>query len=182
MKEEDPAAAAVSADTDRVFTSIFEDYYPRIFNYTAYRVSCRYTAEDLTSQVFEKAWSRLHSYSPEKAPFEVWLFAIARNVVNDHYRSRKRNLFFPLEAVRELVSGKKTPDEQLLEGERNNRLGMALEILTAKERNIVALKFGADLKNTEIASLTGISESNVGVILYRSMKKLKAEIGSVEQL
>ncbi|MBY0014392.1 sigma-70 family RNA polymerase sigma factor [Paenibacillus typhae] len=182
VKEEDPAAAAVSADTDRVFTSIFEDYYPRIFNYTAYRVSCRYTAEDLTSQVFEKAWSRLHSYSPEKAPFEVWLFAIARNVVNDHYRSRKRNLFFPLEAVRELVSGKKTPDEQLLEGERNNRLGMALEILTAKERNIVALKFGADLKNTEIASLTGISESNVGVILYRSMKKLKAEIGSVEQL
>ncbi len=71
VKEEDPAAAAVSADTDRVFTSIFEDYYPRIFNYTAYRVSCRYTAEDLTSQVFEKAWSRLHSYSPEKAPFEV---------------------------------------------------------------------------------------------------------------
>ncbi len=46
----------------------------------------------------------------------------------------------------------------------------------------MALKFGADLKNTEIASLTGISESNVGVILYRSMKKLKAEIGSVEQL
>ncbi|MDF9842089.1 MULTISPECIES: sigma-70 family RNA polymerase sigma factor [unclassified Paenibacillus] len=182
VKDEDPAAAAVSADTDRVFTSIFEDYYSRIFNYTAYRVSCRYTAEDLTSQVFEKTWSKLHSYSPEKAPFEVWLFAIARNVVNDYYRSRKRNLLFPLEAVRELVSGKKTPDEQLLEGERNNRLGMALDTLTAKERNIVALKFGADLKNTEIASLTGISESNVGVILYRSMKKLKAEIGSVEQL
>lgn len=59
---------------------------------------------------------------------------------------------------------------------------MALDTLSAKERNIVALKFGADLKNTEIASLTGISESNVGVILYRSMKKLKAEIGSVEQL
>ncbi|MNF04875.1 RNA polymerase sigma factor SigX [compost metagenome] len=59
---------------------------------------------------------------------------------------------------------------------------MALDALSAKERNIVALKFGADLKNTEIASLTGMSESNVGVILYRSMKKLKAEIGSVEQL
>ncbi|WP_342564616.1 sigma-70 family RNA polymerase sigma factor [Paenibacillus sp. FSL R7-0345] len=182
VKEEESAGTTASADTDRLFTEIFEKYYSRIFNYTAYRVSCRYTAEDLTSQVFEKTWFRLHSYSPEKAPFEVWLFAIARNVVNDHYRSRKRNLFFSLEAVRELVSGKKTPDEQLLEGERNNRLSTALDTLTTKERNIVALKFGADLKNKEIAGLTGMSESNVGVILYRSMKKLKADIGSVEQL
>ncbi|MNW66498.1 RNA polymerase sigma factor [compost metagenome] len=101
IKEERPA----EADTDRLFTTIFENYYSRIFNYTAYRVSCRYTAEDLTSQVFEKTLSKLHSYSPEKAPFEVWLFAIARNVVNDYYRSRRRNRFFPLEAVRELASG-----------------------------------------------------------------------------
>lgn len=178
IKEERPA----EAETDRLFTTIFENYYSRIFNYTAYRVSCRYTAEDLTSQVFEKTLSKLHSYSPEKAPFEVWLFAIARNVVNDYYRSRRRNRFFPLEAVRELVSGRQAPEEHLLEGERSGRLNLALDILTAKERNIVALKFGADLKNKEIASLTGMSESNVGVILYRSMKKLKSEIGSVDQL
>lgn len=178
IKEERPA----EANTDRLFTTIFENYYSRIFNYTAYRVSCRYTAEDLTSQVFEKMLSKLHSYSPEKAPFEVWLFAIARNVVNDYYRSLRRNRFFPLEAVRELVSGRQAPEEHLLEGERSGRLNLALDILTAKERNIVALKFGADLKNKEIARLTGMSESNVGVILYRSMKKLKSEIGSVDQL
>ncbi|MFF2908660.1 sigma factor-like helix-turn-helix DNA-binding protein [Paenibacillus sp. NPDC057934] len=46
----------------------------------------------------------------------------------------------------------------------------------------MALKFGAGLKNKEIASITGMSESNIGVILYRSMRKLKSEIGSVEQL
>ncbi|CAH1216467.1 ECF RNA polymerase sigma factor SigD [Paenibacillus auburnensis] len=178
IKEERPA----EANTVRLFTTIFENYYSRIFNYTAYRVSCRYTAEDLTSQVFEKMLSKLHSYSPEKAPFEVWLFAIARNVVNDYYRSLKRTRFFPLEAVRELVSGRQAPEEHLLEGERSGRLNLALDILTAKERNIVALKFGADLKNKEIARLTGMSESNVGVILYRSMKKLKSEIGSVDQL
>ncbi|MFD1909331.1 sigma-70 family RNA polymerase sigma factor [Paenibacillus rhizoplanae] len=59
---------------------------------------------------------------------------------------------------------------------------MALDTLSPKERNLIALKFGADLKNTEIARITGISESNVGVILYRSMRKLKSEIGSVEEL
>lgn len=69
-----------------------------------------------------------------------------------------------------------------MDSERSDRLNRALDTLSAKERNIIALKFGADLKNTEIARVTGISESNVGVILYRSMRKLKSEIGSVEGL
>jgi RNA polymerase sigma-70 factor (ECF subfamily) len=171
-----------SADIDGLFTTIFDTYYQRIYNYIAYRVSCRYMAEDLTSLVFEKTLSKLSGYSRDKAPFEVWLFAIARNVVNDHYRSLKRNRFFSLDAVRELVSGKKAPEELLLEEERNGRLSHALDTLGTKERNIVALKFGADLKNKEIALLTGMSESNVGVILYRSMKKLKSEIGSADEL
>ncbi|UQZ37569.1 RNA polymerase subunit sigma-24 [Paenibacillus sp. PK3_47] len=170
------------ADTDELFTTVFDTYYKRIFNYIAYRVSCRYMAEDLTSLVFEKTLSRLPGYSRKKAPFEVWLFAIARNVVNDYYRSLKRQKFFSLESIRELVSGKKAPEEQLLEEERSGRLKHALDTLGVKERNIVALKFGAGLKNKEIALVTGMSESNVGVTLYRSMKKLKSEIGSVDEL
>jgi RNA polymerase sigma-70 factor (ECF subfamily) len=169
-------------ETELQFTEIFETYYKRIFNYIAYRVSCRYTAEDLASLVFEKTLSKLTGYSREKAPLEVWLFAIARNVVNDYYRSQARHRLFPLEAIRELVSGKKEPEALILEGERSSRLNLALDTLSAKERNIIALKFGAGLKNTEIAQVTGITESNVGVILYRSMRKLKAEIGSVEGL
>jgi RNA polymerase sigma-70 factor (TIGR02952 family) len=171
-----------NTETDQQFTTIFETYYKRIYNYIAYRVSCRYTAEDLTSLVFEKTLSKLDSYSGEKAPFEVWLFAIARNVVNDYYRSRKRTSLFSLDTVMELVSGKKAPEDLLLEEERSTRLNHALDTLAVKERNVVALKFGADLKNKEIALLTGISESNVGVILYRSMRKLKSEIGSVDEL
>ncbi|WNS41116.1 sigma-70 family RNA polymerase sigma factor [Paenibacillus sp. MMS20-IR301] len=169
-------------DTELQFTEVFETYYKRIFNYIAYRVSCRYTAEDLASQVFEKTLTKLCGYSRDKAPLEVWLFAIARNVVNDHYRSQARHRWFPLEAIRELVSGRKEPEALILGIERSDRLNLALDKLSAKQRNMIALKFGADLKNTEIAQVMGISESNVGVILYRSLQKLKSEIGSVESL
>lgn len=169
-------------DVEGLFTTIFETYYTRIFNYIAYRVTCRQTAEDLTSLVFEKLLSKLGSYSKNKAPFEVWLFAIARNAVNDYYRSLKRNRFFSLDAIRELIASNKEPEALLLEGERSDRLNQALDTLAPKERNIVALKFGADLKNKEIALITGMSESNVGVILYRSMRKLKSVIGSVDGL
>ncbi len=167
---------------DALFTTIFETYYKRTFNYIAYRVSSLHTSEDLTSLVFEKTLTKLTTYSQEKAPLEVWLFAIARNVVNDHYRSQKRRSFFSLDVVKELVSSRKDPESLILQGERSDKLNEALNTLSTKERNIVALKFGANLRNTEIAQVTGISESNIGVILYRTMKKLKTEIGSVEQL
>lgn len=132
-----------SIDAEATFTLIFETYYKRIYNYIHYRVNCHFTAEDLTSQVFEKTMNKINTYSPSKSPFEVWLFAIARNVVND-------------------------------------RLQQALQALHTRERNMLALKFGAELKNTEISQLMGITEDNVGVILYRTMKKLRKTLGSVE--
>lgn len=53
-------------DIDALFTTIFETFYKRIFNYMAYRVSSLHTAEDLTSLVFEKTLAKLSTYSQEK--------------------------------------------------------------------------------------------------------------------
>ncbi|MNC17198.1 RNA polymerase sigma factor SigM [compost metagenome] len=159
-----------------VFESIFEMYYDRVFRYVSYRVECRYTAEDLASQVFEKVLARFASFREEKAPFEVWLFAIARNTVNDYGRQQRRRRLFSLEVLKEAVSGGKTPEALALAGEAKDSLIQAMSVLKPRERSILALKFGAELKNGEIAGLAGMSESNVGVTLYRSMKKLKAEL------
>ncbi|MEW9094139.1 MAG: sigma-70 family RNA polymerase sigma factor [Clostridiaceae bacterium] len=157
-------------------TNIFNNYYKRVYNYIYYRVNCDYTAEDLTSQVFEKIMVKIETYSEGKAPFEVWVFAIARNVVNDYFRSLKKHQFFSLDAIKELVSKEKTPESMVVTAETNAKLSKALDILNKRERNIVALKFGANIKNKEIAQILNISESNVGVILYRTMKKLKSEM------
>jgi RNA polymerase sigma-70 factor (ECF subfamily) len=164
------------------FTDIYEAYYKRIFNYVSYRVSSTHTAEDLTSIVFEKILNKLSTYSNQKAPFEVWMFAIARNVVNDHHRKQKKRQWFSLEVMKEFVSSRKDPEKLFLSEERSDKLITALNKLNERERNLVALKFGACLRNTEVAEITGLSESNIGVILYRAMKKLKIELGSVEHL
>jgi RNA polymerase sigma-70 factor (TIGR02952 family) len=155
---------------------IFETYYKRIYNYIYYRVNCHYTAEDLTSQIFEKAMIKMHTYSSNKAPFEVWLFSIARNIVNDYFRNEKRHKFFTLDAIKELISRDPEPENIVLDGEKNTNLIKALSILDSRERNIIAFKFGANLKNKEIAELLDITESNVAVILYRALKKLKKEL------
>lgn len=157
-------------------TYIFETYYKRIYNYIYYRVNSNEEAEDLTSQVFEKVMLKIDTYSKDKANFEVWLFAIARNVINDHFRSLKKHKIFSIDKIKELISKENNPEEIVLTAETNDKLLKALKILNSKERNIVAFKFGGNLKNKEIAEILKLTESNVGVMLYRIMKKLKVEM------
>lgn len=158
------------------FTYIFETYYKRVYNYIYYRVNSHYTAEDLVSQVFEKVMLKIDTYSKNKSPFEVWLFAIARNTVNDYFRISKKYRFFSMDTIKELVSKNKKPEDIVEMSETNDALLNALKILDSREKNIVALKFGAGLKNTDIAEILDLTESNIGVILYRTMKKLKKEL------
>ncbi|MNZ83440.1 ECF RNA polymerase sigma factor SigD [compost metagenome] len=161
---------------DMGLAEIFEVYYERIFNYIRYRVDDGYTSEDLTSQVFEKMLAKRSTFRADRSPFEVWLFAIARNTVNDHFRSQRRQRFFSLELLKDAQSNQKGPESMAIDKESGDHLTKALQTLKTKERHIVALKFGAGLKNVEIAQLVNISESNVGVMLYRVMKKLKLEL------
>ncbi len=167
---------------EKEFDYIFETYYKRIFNYIYYRVYCHFTTEDLTSQVFEKVMRKIDTYTQSKSPFEVWLFAIARNVVNDYFRDQKRHRILSFETIHDLFSTNKDPEGIVIKGETNDRLSQALNSLSVRERNIVALKFGAALKNKEIAQLLNITESNVGIIVYRMLKKLKNEIERGEAL
>lgn len=161
---------------EKDFDYIFETYYKRVYNFIYYRVNLHYTAEDLASQVFEKVMLKIDTYDESKSPFEVWLFAIARNVVNDYFRSLQNHKLFSIDTIKNLISGKKTPEDMVEIAETNDELLKALSILNERERNIVALKFGADLKNVEIAKIMDLTESNVGVILFRTMKKLKKEL------
>lgn len=71
------------------------------------------------------------------------------------------------------IAPKSSPDEYILTEENNAYLLQALKHLNERERALVSLKYGAELKNTEIAQLMDLSESNVSVILCRSLKKLK---------
>ena len=176
-----PKELLLKADREEInrgkeLSDIFEAYYKRVYNYIYYRVNDHHISEDLVSITFEKVIAKLHTYSDTKAPFEVWLFAIAKNTVNDYCRKNKSQKLISIDIFKELISKRKTPEEIILTAEANDKLLRALDTLTPRERNAIALKFGGNLKNKEVAKLLNITESNVGVLLYRSMKKLKKRI------
>ena len=161
-------AAAREADWD----ALFAEQLPRIYYFFRYRVGPGPEAEDLTSITFEKAWRSRHRYRRDLAAFSTWLYAVARNVAIDHWR-RQRPLV-PLEAAAQVSAGE-TPEELAERRSDAEKLGRLLERVPEREREILALKYGAGLTNRAIARLTGLGESNVGTILHRTIQDLRAD-------
>jgi len=177
----EPALVARATVEPAAFAAIYDHYFPRVYNYVRYRVGDAETADDVTAQVFERALARIGSYRPERAPFAAWLFAIARNAVTDHLRARKRRRWLSLDVLRDQASAAPRPEEVVLHHETRAELLAAVARLSDRERDLIALKFAAGLTNRRIAELTGLSANHVGVILYRAVRRLRAELSAEEE-
>lgn len=169
------AVLAVRAARERIaFVMLYDRYFPRVYNYLRARTGDPHLADDLTAQTFESVLRNITTYRPEKAPFSTWLFAIARNALNDHLRAARRRQWLSLEALNFQPSDRSNLEEHYIQNESRQALSEALGRLGERERDLVAMKFLAGLNNRQIAGLSGLSESNVGVILYRAMHRLRA--------
>ena len=156
------------------FAASYDHYFLRIYNYVRYRVHYAPTADDLTADIFERVLKKISKYRAERAPFGAWVFAIARHAVSDHLRRQNRRQVVSLDAILRRPSPLPEPEAVASVNDAKNQLLAALQELNDRERDLIALKFTSGLTNRRIADMTNLSESNVGVILYRAMQKLKA--------
>lgn len=145
---------------------------PRIYNFFRYRVGDDGVAEDLTAETFERAWRNRHRYRYDLAAFSTWLFTLAKNIAADYFR--KLHPEIPLDAVTNMADDEAV--ESLIQQRSDfERLSTLLAQLTDRDRELIALKYGAGLTNRAIARLNGMSESNVGTILHRVTQQLRVE-------
>ena len=96
---------------------------------------------------------------------------IARNVAADHHRARR--LHVPLNEAVAVASGAATPEDDAVHASDAERLSALIRTLPDRERDLIALKFGAGLTNRAIATALGLTESNVGTILHRTVQTLR---------
>jgi RNA polymerase sigma-70 factor (ECF subfamily) len=143
----------------------------RVYGFLAYRLSDRQVAEDLTQITFERAlraWSR---YDARRAPVAAWLLQIASNVLIDHHRRDRGPMREPLHGAPEAS----TPGpEQRFSGSPD--LLVALDGLDEREREILALRYGADLTGQQVAGLLGLSLANVQQIASRALRRLREQL------
>jgi len=160
------------------FAEAYEDSLPRVYAFFAYRTGSREDAEDLTQATFERALRHWRRYDPRRASPATWLLAIARNLLIDHARSAKARPSTVAwdtgaeEATETDPIGALGPDPDLL---------AALAQLTPRDREIVALRFGADLTGPEIAALTDLTLANVQQIVSRSLRRLRELLEQPDQ-
>lgn len=162
------AAATQSVDLAAVFT----DLLPKVYRYFCYRVGEGALAEDLTATTFEKAWAKRARYRQDLSSFTTWVFTIARNVATDHFRAARATV--SLEDAGPLPADAPSPEATFEQRERFTRLARHIGQLPEREQEIVALKYGVGMSQRDIANLTGLTASHVGVIVYRAVKQLRS--------
>jgi RNA polymerase sigma-70 factor (ECF subfamily) len=137
-------------------------------------------AEDLTATTFERVVRHWGRYDPLRSNQRTWILVIARNVLTDYFRARRHRVGPSLDEYPELVdsiaAGEDPADRQL----SVETVKEWLSGLTTREREVLALRYGADLATRDIAGTLGLSEANVLQISSRAIRRLRQELATEE--
>ncbi|MBP9773639.1 MAG: sigma-70 family RNA polymerase sigma factor [Candidatus Peribacteraceae bacterium] len=166
----DLVSKAQQGDTD-AFGKIYDGYLTPVYRYVVFRFP-EDMAEDLTADIFVKAWEKLHSYKPYTGvPFSAWLFRIARHAVIDAYRSQRG-----FEEVSEDLVDEDVWNDPMATIERQlsvQTVRGALSKLPGYYREILLLHYVSDLSHSEVAKALKLTEGFVRVLKHRALKKLE---------
>lgn len=153
--------------------TVYEQHLPSVWRYVRARVPDHADAEDATSEVFARAARGWHRYDPSKGTVGAWLAGIAHHVVADWWRQR---------AVEEPVPDPPTPPvpptatDDVADRVDAAAIRLHLGILTDRERDALALRYGASLSSAEVGGVLGISDAGARMLLHRAVGKLREVI------
>ncbi|MDD5605936.1 MAG: sigma-70 family RNA polymerase sigma factor [Patescibacteria group bacterium] len=162
--------ASQSGD-ERAFGQLYEVWAGKVYRFVYIKVKSVPVAEDLTSEIFLKAWQKIHQFKPkEGAKFSSWLYAIARNAVVDYYRVSSR---------RE-ISFEDLPEMADLEGEEPyteaSELEAVLDKMPAEYAKVLRLRFAEEIPIARVAQIMKKKEANVRALTHRALKRLAEEL------
>ena len=160
---------AIGHDAE-AFGRLYDMHVDRVYRHIYYRVGNEADAEDLTHQVFLKAWQAIDRYKKMASPFVAWLMTISHNLVVDFYRTRKDRAYLEAEVLAD--DSALNPERAAEASFEQQRLRRAILQLGGDEQQVVILRFMEGFEFAEIASLLKKKEGNVRVILHRALVKL----------
>jgi RNA polymerase sigma-70 factor (ECF subfamily) len=158
--------------SEEAFVHLYQHELERVLNYVRLRLGPN-EAEDVTADIFARVWAHRHDYDLRRGQPETWLWAIARNATRDYLRRRRP---IPV-AISPDIAGSPDPATEIGWQEEWARTEKALSALAAQDREIIALRFGAQMTNRAIAALLNMAEANVAQRLRRALRKMRAAMG-----
>ena len=154
------------------FGELYSIYLAPIYRYVFYQVRDQMMAEDITEEVFIKAWKAIASCKGKEKTFSSWLYRIAHNHIIDNIRRRKKRMSVEMETVVEVADTKFEVEREV---EQQELLAMVAD-LPERQRQVIILKFFEGLSNDEIAKIMNKSQGAVRVMQMRALAKLRQEL------
>jgi RNA polymerase sigma-70 factor (ECF subfamily) len=173
----DDLAKRVSQRDAEAFQALYETYLDIVYRYVYYKVGNGHLAEDLTQQIFLKAWEAIHRYQWRELPFQHWLLRLARNAVIDYYRAVRPANPTLLDPIGEGID----PEAELTHGEMVQMLQDAVRQLPEEQREVIVLRFIEQMPHAEVARHLGKSTATVRVIQHRALQALRRLLDQAEQ-
>jgi RNA polymerase sigma-70 factor (ECF subfamily) len=155
------------------FERLYEEHAQPLFGFLAYRTGDTALAEDLLADTFERALRARARFDKRKASEKTWLYAIALNLVRDAARRRSAET----RALERVPPAPRETSAGLDAVEHRDEIRQAMESLSDEEREAIALRFGADLTVPEMAKLLKQPLPRMEGRVYRSLRKLREELG-----
>src|SRR5438874_13033028 len=155
------------------FAAAAEEHLDAVYRYLLLMTRDDATAQDLTSETFEKALSSWRRFDPRRASARTWLCRIARNAALDHFRGEERRRRREERYAAE-PAGAGGPE---LPAGLSSVLHLALAALSAAEREVIALRVLLELDGDETARLLGISRTACSTRLSRALQTLEEKVG-----
>ena len=189
--EEEKSVIEEARNSPAAFGKLFEKYYPRISNYILHRMPNADTAQDITSQVFFKAMTKLHTYSWRDISFSSWLYKIANNELKMYYRKKplkylslefliEDHLFEPPDSV-DIEQDYINAEEELLRNKQFIDVRNHLLRLPVIYREVLTLRFFEDKELAEISEITGKNINTVKSIILRGKEKLRIQMANYKK-
>jgi RNA polymerase sigma factor (sigma-70 family) len=158
------------------FERLYAEHADEMFGFLSYRTGDRALAEDLLADVFERAMRARRLFDRGRGTEKAWLYTIAVNCLRDHLR-RAGAEGRAIERHSAHASVSRSPSAAGLEHVDDRDLVMrALDGLSVEERDVIALRFGADLTIAEIARVTDEPQTTIEGRLYRALRKMRAAL------
>lgn len=167
---------AVHGDTE-AFGRLYDIYADRVYRHIYYRTSNVKDAQDLTQEVFIKAWQGLPKYKRTKTPFAGWLFTISHNRIIDYYRTKKDYVYLNNETS--IKDHNKSPEKLVDEEFTQQEIREVILQLPEDQRQVILMSFIEGFKYSDIAATLNKSEGNIRVIVHRALRKMREILGSI---
>ena len=156
------------------FAQLYDRYVDQVYGYVRRRVGNREVAEDLTGDVFLRAWRRFDRFQWQGVDLGAWLTTIARNRVHDHFKSARFRLERSVDDVGDRDEGPRVdqPERVAEARELARSLASALEQLKDDHREVIELRFVHDMSVTETAAVLGRTVGATKALQYRALRAL----------